>query len=141
MKKLNILGIRKKAILSHFRGIKEEVSVMMPITEEQEKEIISSNKFVNDDYEINMNNIYAYGEINLNTQEDINAIKSFNLIDDGDTANIVYSNTNYETGEVEYDKIPKYYNEWDILKWFKYNLCLIGNPKRIIIFKIRRNEL
>jgi len=141
MKKLNIFGIRKKVILSHFRGIKEEVSVMMPITEEQEKEIISSNKFVNDDYEINMDNIYAYGEINLNTQEDINAIKSFNLIDDGDTANIVYSNTNYETGEVEYDKVPKYYSEWDILKWFKYNLCLIGNPKRIIIFKIRRNEL
>lgn len=84
--------------------------------------------------------IYLYGEINLNDKNDINYLNKFKnaILNPYDISSFIYSNFNYETGDVEAneDGIYKGYQIMnDTLKWFKFNHCIIGKPSRIIIYK------
>lgn len=145
-KEVNLLGIRsKKAILCHsevMKGVHSYI-IMEEITEEEELRIDKSHKYYGEkQYErkdgiiIQDKNIYIYGEVNLKDENDINIITSFNLINHDYDKNWVHSNFDYERGVfTTIDGVAKTYPTSDPILWFKYNHCLIGKPKRIIIYK------
>lgn len=142
MKILKLNGIRKRAILCRSNDVIKTVIVMIPITEEQEKEI-DDNGYINvDGLKINASNIYCYGNIDINNNEDLKSIEKFDLIGKGDDDNYIYSNYNYEKGIVEYDSnVPKTYPINNTIEWFKYNYLLIGKPERILIYKCKMHDL
>lgn len=141
-KVMNLFGIRKKAILSRIKVMGNTVyTVMRPITEENEKALDVYEKITIDDRVIVKDNIYCYGEININNEEDVNYIKKFNIINLEDN-NSIHSNYDFETGEVTIEgNVAKMYDCYDVVKWFKYNYLLIGKPERIIIYKCRKEDL
>ena len=142
-KVINLLGIRQKVILCRIDNINGKYNnvYIEPITEEQELRIDNSQKYYNEiRYElkdgtiITSKSIYAYGEINVEDINDINQIKSFNLINS--EGGIINSNFNYDKGcSIIKDNVATYYTTWDPIKWFMYCYCLIGKPNRIIIYK------
>ena len=142
-KVINLLGIRQKVILCRIDNINGKYNnvYIEPITEEQELRIDNSQKYYNeirhelkDGTIITSKGIYAYGEINVEDINDINQIKSFNLINS--EGGIINSNFNYDKGcSIIKDNVATYYTTWDPIKWFMYCYCLIGKPNRIIIYK------
>lgn len=141
-KVINLFGIRKKAILSRIKVMGNTVyTVMRPIIEENEKALDVYEKITIDDRVIVKDNIYCYGEININNEEDVNYIKKFNIINLEDN-NSIHSNYDFETGEVAIEgNVAKMHDCYDVIKWFKYNYLLIGKPERIIIYKCRKEDL
>ena len=140
-KKLNLLGIRKKVILCHTKslaGVTE--TVMRPITEEDEQNLDKWECINVDGKRIDKKDIYCYGEINLSSNDDVEYIKKFNLLDT-DNGGIIHSNFNYQEGYALIEGIAKTYPTFDIIEWFKYNHCLIGKPTRIIIYKCKKENL
>lgn len=117
--------------------------VMEAISEAQENRIDNSSKYFgeiryerNDKVIIPAKDIYLYGEVDFNNEEDIKNIERFNLIDKEDSGNWIYSNFNYEKGcYTSIDGHAKGYNTWDCIKWFKYCYVLLGKPQRIIVYK------
>ena len=142
MLKRDIMGIRSKVILNRY---KNDYLVMEAITEEQEKEIdlrgeLDEIYYITDNnVKVNSRNIFLYGEIDLNNIADINLLKTSDIITQeiNNAANIP-SNFNYEEGTVyaNEEKIFKFHDTWDKIKWFKFNHCLLGKPNRIIIYRI-----
>lgn len=140
MKELNLLGIRKKTILCRIEGYGISFVVVRPISKNDEKQLDDNGYIDIDNNRIDKKDIYCYGEIDLLCQDDIEYIKKFNLIDtyNGGT---VHSNFNYEKGIVMYEGTVKTYPTFDVIEWFKYNYCLIGKPKHIIIYKCKKEDL
>lgn len=140
-KKLNLLGIRKKVILCHTKSLAGVTyTVMRPITEEDEQNLDKWECINVDDKRINKKDIYCYGEINLSSNDDVEYIKKFNLLDT-DNGGIIHSNFNYQKGYVVIETVAKTYPTFDAIEWFKYNHCLIGKPARIIIYKCKKEDL
>ena len=141
-KVINLLGIRKKAILCRIKTLGNFIyTVMRPITEEQEKELDDMEKITIDGITIDKDNIYCYGQFDINNEEDLNYIKKFNIIN-LEADNAVHSNINYEYGTVAIEgNIAKTYSCYDVVKWFKYQYLLIGKPNRIIVYKCHKHEL
>lgn len=124
-------------------GGKYQVVFMEAIDENIEKKIDNSEKYFGsicyqreDGADIPAKNIFLYGELDLNNPDDIENIEVFELIGKNMGDNYIYSNFNYENGTIEIENnIIKGYNTWNPLLWFKYCHCLIGKPKRIIVYK------
>jgi hypothetical protein len=111
---------------------------MEAIDEQQEKRIDNSKKYYGsirydkEDEVIVGSNIYLYGEVDLNNEEDLELIENFNLIDS--TGGRIYSNFDYKDGKfTTIDGIAKQYTTWNPVLWFSYCHVLIGKPKRIPI--------
>lgn len=139
--KLNLLGIRKKVILYHIKSLVGiTYTVMRPITEEDEKNIDKLKYLDIDNRHIDKKDIYCYGEINLSSDDDIQYLKKFNLLDT-DNGGIIHSNFNYQEGYAVIETVAKTYPTFDAIEWFKYNHCLIGKPARIIIYKCKKEDL
>lgn len=142
MKTLKLNGIRKRAILCRSNDFVKTVVVMIPITEEQEKEIDDNSYIDINNLRIAANSIYCYGNIDITNNDDLKSIEKFDLINKGDDDNYIHSNYDYEKGEVKYEgKIPKTYPINDAVEWFKYNHLLIGKPERILIYKCKMHDL
>lgn len=142
IKLVNLLGIRKKVILSRTKYMGNiSCVVMRGITKEQEENIDKNKAISFGNTVIGENEIYCYGQLDINNKEDVKYLKQFNLID-LDAENFVHSNYDYDKGTVEIntDRISVY-PTWNIVNWFKYNHLLIGKPKRIIIYKCKKSEL
>ena len=141
-KVVNLLGIRKKAILSRIKFMGDIVyTVMRELTEEQEKKLDTFESVKIDDNIIGKDDIYCYGEFDVTNDEDINYIKKLNIIN-LDSENFVHSDYNFETGKVIVEgNLAKTHPTWDVVEWFKYNYLLIGKPKRIIIYKCKKHNL
>lgn len=141
-KVVNLLGIRKKAILCRIKTMGNFVyTVIRPITEEEEKVLDSDEKIVIDGNTITKDNIYCYGEFDVTNEEDIKYIKKFNIIN-LDEVNSVHSDFDFDTGKVKIEgTVAKTYSCYDVVKWFKYNYVLIGKPNRILIYKCKKEEL
>lgn len=140
MKELNLLGIRQKAILSRTKNIGEDTfTVIRPLTAAQEKELDDTEKVIIDGKHISRKSIYIYGEVNLDSKEDIDTIAKFDLVSpDGGT---IYSNFDYAKGCATFDEHVKFRLTYDVLDWFKYNYCLIGKPARIVIYECLKSSL
>lgn len=142
MKKIiNLLGIRERVKLCRIKESKDIVAIMQPITEEQENELDKYHQININGNVIKQDNIYVYGQLNLDCEDDINYIKKFNLLNTNDEGNIIYSNIDWENASVEFETTPKQYATWDCLLWFEYNYILIGRPERVIIYKINKSLL
>ena len=145
MKKINIRGICAKAILHHFNNY---LVVMEAISESTVKKIedeLENSKNLTfrtkDGYLITQAEIFLYGHIDVENEKDKKLLESFeNRIWDYTQWNhIAYTGVNYKTGDVIRDEKRDAflrYSMCDIVKWIKYNLLLINNPKNIIIYKL-----
>lgn len=141
MKTINLLGIRKRAILTRFPRINGmDYAVLIPLTKEQYTNLDKEETIEIDNKSIDKKDIYAYGEININLEEDVNYIKKFKLIDSDNGGNI-YSTFDYTKGEATFEEIVKTKNTFDSIEWFKYNYCLIGKPYYILIYKCKKEDL
>lgn len=142
-KVINLLGMFQSVILCRVETLKgKSVGVYMePITEEQENRIDKSEKYYGsirydrgDGAVIDAKSIYLYGEVNFEDENDIYQIERFNLINED--GNYIYSNFDYDKGcFTTIEGKAKSYPTWNALTWFKYCYCLIGKPKRIIVYK------
>lgn len=142
MKKLNLNGIREKAILCRTKGIVEDnFTVMRAIDEHQEKELDKYEQTVINGKTISRKSIYVYGEVNPDSKDDIELINKLHLMDDSDKGNTMHSGFKFATGEVEYEDNVKYRITWDCIEWFKYNYCLIGKPQRVVIYECAKSSL
>jgi hypothetical protein len=122
---------------------------MEPITLQQEHAIDINHGLIlkntnEEDFRVDIRDIYLYGHINLNNISDINAIINKNLVDNRvlENCNRLPSNFNYEKGTIT--PISEIYKEaptYDPLAWFKYNHCLIGKPERVIVYRTTKSNL
>ena len=139
-KEYNLLGLKKSTILylTKFNNRITSQTVMRELRPEEEKQCDDNSLeyvHVNDNVSINKRHILLYGEVNLNNPSDVEAIKRYCYIPEDYNA-YIHSNFNYDKGNfVTIDGIAKGCITFDALLWFKYNYCLIGKPKKIIIFK------
>lgn len=136
----NLLGLRKTTILFLSR-IGDKISsetIMRELTPELEEQCEDDNLsyvHLNDKVSINKNNIIVFGELDLNDPNDIESIKEYCYIPEDYDAHIL-SNFNYKDGTyTTIDGIAKSYITYNPVLWFKYNHCLIGKPKKILIYK------
>jgi len=123
---------------------------MEPITEEEEQRIDKSSKYYGeirhvkeDGYIIPSKDIYLYGTVDLDNEEDIKYIEKFNLIDTKPYAcNWIYSNFDFDKGcFTTIDGIAKGYSTQDAFIWFLFNYVLLGKPERIIIYNYPVNKI
>ena len=145
MQKINIMGIRSKVILNRLDSnflIMEELSEkdneMLDVAVEYEKEV---NILIDNKYTIRNRDIFLYGEIDLNNNDDVQLLLNTDIITDNiNNASNIPSDFDYETGDVYKNKdgIYKCHDTWNKIDWFKFNHCLLGKPKRIIIYRINR---
>ena len=145
MQKINIMGIRSKAIMNRTH---ENYLVMQAITEEEELAIDNAMdtedtiRFVLEGkYVIPGRDIFLYGHVDINNPDDLEVIKNSKIVTEeiNEAANVP-SNFNYETGDVYSDQegIFRCHDTWDKVKWFKFNHLLIGKHERIIIYRINK---
>jgi len=138
------MGIRSSVILNKYKA---DWLIMEEITEEQEKEIDIRGD-IDEIYYITKSNvkipakdIFLYGEIDLNNHSDLELIRKADIITQevNNAANIP-SDFDYETGIVYSDNndIFRTHDTWNKLDWFKFNHCLLGKPKRLIIYRINK---
>lgn len=138
---INLLGIREKAILCHFDNICE-LAVMKAISKTDEENIDKGLRFNTGKEYIDKSKIIMYGEINFNNKDDIRLIKHKNLMFPEIVSNFVYSTFNFDEGiATPVNYVYKIKPEIDPVKWFKYNYCLIGKPKHIIVYKTTKSKL
>lgn len=145
MKIRSILGIRpKKVMICRTESIKGNLPVFIEaITEDDEKAIEDSKakrgdvNFLTASGEIVDNSrIYMFGEVDLNTEEDLHIIEKYNLV--SPNGNCINSDFDYDKGTVTIDK---WYQTFNPIIWFKYCHCLLGKPKRIIVYRTSNKSL
>ena len=106
-KKLNLLGIRKKVILCHTKSLAGVTyTVMCPITEQDEQDLDKWEYINIYGKHIDKKDIYCYGEINLSSNDDVEYIKKFSLLDT-DNGGTIHSNFNYQEGCAIIEEIAK----------------------------------
>lgn len=141
LQEINLLGIRKQTILCHFEKICDLV-VMKEITETDEKNIDKGLRFNTGTQFIERDKIILYGEIDFNNKNDVKLIKNKNLMFPEIVSNIVYSTFDYKSGiATSINNVYKMTIEVNPVKWFMYNYCLIGKPKRVIVYKTTKSYL
>lgn len=146
-RRYNIMGCRKRVTLCHTNVSKDKYYVYMEaITEEQEKEIDKSEeiygeyRYETDEFDITGRDIYLFGEVNLEREDDRLLIKANNLINDNEGSWII-SDYDYDTGEVcTREGILWKYPTYKALEYFKYCYVLLGKPSRIIIYRKKYNN-
>lgn len=147
-KSMNIMGIRRRVVLNHFD--KHGKIILQVLTDEEEKQIDKSivkygelTYLLDNKIKVRAKNIYLYGDINLDNQEDNKLLEKFNKIicDEYAISNFIYSNVDYKTGKVYSDERGIYlgYTCMNWNKWFNFNYLLLGKPKKIIIYSISKN--
>lgn len=142
MKEINLLGIRKRAILSRIKAISgQDVVVMKPIDEDAEKLLDKEGVIVMDGVTISQKSVFFYGSIDFSNPEDLDFIKKCSLIDDSQQGNIIHSKFDYNKGVAYCDEVPKTRPTWDAIEWMKYNYCLIGKPERVIVYQTKQSYL
>ncbi len=144
-KQMNILGIKKRVILARFEF---NSIVMEAIDEDAEKALDKQSEKDNINYFFNnlclkSKDIVLYGEINLNNKKDIQCLEKYkNILCNPDSIfNWIKSNFDYENSTITSNDEGIYqgYQTYQVLKWFMYNYCLIGKPKRILIYHYPTN--
>ncbi len=146
-KPMSVLGILKVATLCHIKAWRKESVILVPITAKEEKSIDVNNRFTlnlnSGDYTIPMDNIYMYGDINPDNDDDLDMIFNQELIDSNeDTPCFVPSSFDYDKAEIiAIDNIVKRSPTWKPIKWFKWNYTLIGKPSKVVCCKVTTNIL
>ena len=142
----NILKKRKRVFLSHIKIDKVHIKIYMePLDEQVEVQLDRMAKKHIEGYyttsvhtRIPIKDIINYGDIDINSKEDIDFIKKAPIIDDNNGF-YMKSGLDYELGLVFSDEegIYREYQSWDKVKLFKLKHCLINKAPKIIIYKER----
>lgn len=121
-------------------AFQHHMTIMLPIDDKIEKKIDNKKTFNiqwnGHDYLVKPKNVFAYGEINLEDEDDIDIIYKCNIAipDDGIW---VYSDYDYKTNTSKYrDGKLLQYTSYDNLKIFKQCYGMLGCPKSILLFKV-----
>ena len=137
----NLLGLRKSTTLFLFRynnGKISKVVTLQPLSENEEKQCEDDNTpyiELDNGKHIKKDRIILYGDIDIKNQNDLNSIAYYCYIPEDYNA-IIYGNFNYDKGIFRTkDGIAKDAITYDPILWFKYNHCLIGKPKKVLIYK------
>lgn len=149
---INLMGIQKKAVLARFRSTVVEMS---ELTDEEEIKIEKNKDAIlgvtiklKNGCSFNCKNIILYGDIDFKSKADLRYIKSkkTRLINLDSDQNILKSNFDYELGgyrklykpatkSTHEEYVDGWYPTYNVIKWLKYNHCLIGKPKKIVIYE------
>lgn len=142
---INILGLKKKVVIYRFdHGKTRNCIIMEPISEKEEDRIDKSASYfgatrhvLENGHVVDKRDVYMYGKIDLENEEDINIIKQKNIVDLSLTESWVYTDIDFNTGNViaNNGKFLKYPTA-DPLLWFKFNHLLLGKPERVIIYRM-----
>lgn len=141
---INILGRRKSQILSRFNeGSRFPCIILEGINEDLENKIDAIVKYggsvkLSTGKIITKNDVYVYGDINLNSKADVQYLSKFRkIILNSYTMNaFIPTSFDYKHGTYTAEDGVALGSPFqaDFLKWFKYNYCLIGKPNKIIIY-------
>lgn len=148
MQKINLMGIRSSVILNRYNAnvlimeaLSEQEEFLIDQTEKLEEEMYFMKQVGKNQVRIPARDIFLYGEININNQDDLDLLRNSDIItqDVNQAANIP-SDFDYESGfAFSNDRnVFKTHDTWDKIDWFKFNHCLIGKPSRIIIYRINK---
>lgn len=135
-----MVGIREGAKLMLSRTDKGVPIYIRGITHEQEIKIDKSKIYYGEIRFVDENNnhirykdIYMYGEVNVDSDGDLALIERYNFIPK--EGGWMYSNFDYEEGNYITTKLRHLqFPTYNAIDWFLYNHCLIGKPKRIIVY-------
>lgn len=142
---INILESQQICYLSHTNSY---VVGMIPISDKDELDLdklseeqkggysfIVPNVLGEIHFVIPRSNILLYGDIDMSNNDDVNCL--YNKYNDIiGNHNRIRTHVDYKTGDVELINNKVMMSEtWDIELWMKYNLLLLGNPKKVMIFK------
>lgn len=135
---------------SDFMKGKPSVVIMEAITEQEEQRIDKSSKYYgsivhtrNDGYVVPSKDIFLYGEVDFDNEDDLRSIERYELIDsEYDAINWIHSNFDFEKGcFTTVDGIAKGYPTWDTIKWFMYKYTLLGKPQRVIVYRCPKSMI
>ncbi len=143
---VKVFGTKKIVTLSRFNENSRVPSVVMEaIDEKDEEEIDAIIKYggsikLKSKNVVNKEDIYVYGDININSKSDISYLEKFKRIILNPYTMCTFIPTNFDFKAGSYScsvltgsTIGSPFQS-DYLKWFKWNYCLLGNPKKIIIY-------
>lgn len=120
------------------------ITVMTYITEEEENLIDNlKDKTLqltrgNRVFDVRMNQIHCYGEVDFENQDDLDTIDGFKFLDFlGGVGIHIYSRYNYKTHSCSSPKRNALWTEtWSPAELAKYAHGFLGKPQRIILFTI-----
>lgn len=140
-KEYNLLGLRKTTTLFLFRyanGKINKIITLRPLSENEEKQCEDDSKLyieLDNGICIKKDRIILYGDIDIKNQNDLNSIAYYCYIPEDYNA-ILHAHFDYDKGSfTTKDGIAKDTITYDPILWFKYNHCLIGKPKKVLIYK------
>ncbi len=144
---ISLLGIRPNGTVLYRSNNRKDgkfTIVMESITEKDEEKIDKSViyyneiRYVKDENTIiRAKDIYLYGKVDFDNDDDLDFIEKFNLINSSiKDNNMMHANFNYDNGTcTTINGVIKTTSTWDAIEWFMYNYVLIGKPERIIVYK------
>ena len=123
-------------------SIRTQLTVMIPIDEEEEKLIDNIDKSVliftrgNRTFSVSMRDIYCYGEVDFEDKDTLNQISEFKFLDYlGEVGVPIYSRYDYKTHSCSSSKQHCLWMEtWNPAELAKIAHCYLGKPKRILLF-------
>lgn len=136
--KITLNNDKKLAVINKFMNFGTKYAVVMiPINEEQEKEIDTTASIQINNLLIADKDIYCYGNIDFYNEEDIKGINSFDWIPDNKGV-VIPAKFDYETNTCETINMKIGHHEtFDNLKVSMYCHAAIGKPERCLIFKCK----
>lgn len=140
-KEYNLLGLRKSTTLFLFRYANGKISkivTLRPLSENEEKQCEDDNTpyiELDNGVHIKKNRVILYGDIDITNKNDLNSIAYYCYIPEDYDARL-HAYFNYDKGSfTTKDGVAKDTITYDPILWFKYNHCLIGKPKKVLIYK------
>ena len=146
MTTINVFGTKKKVTLSRFsENTRVPCVIMEAIDDKTEEEIDAIIKYggnvtLKSKNIIDKTNIYVYGDINVESKTDILYLQKFKniILNPYNSCTFIPTGFDFKKGTYTYDECdgPAKGSPFqsNYLKWFKWNYCLIGKPKKIIIY-------
>lgn len=120
---------------------KEIAIVMMPISEKQENALDNGSEIKLGSRWIAAEQIFCYGEMNFDNEDDIQLINNFEWIIEKKGL-VIPANYDYDKHTCEaYDLKIGHHETFDNIKVVKYAHGCLNKPQRSIIFKIKVDEL
>lgn len=143
-KTYNLLGKkRKRVLMCHLKSNSITSDCIMEVLSDKEEktmdslsETVGEARITRKGKTIRGKDIVLYGSVNLKSEKDVKAILDAHVI--GEYGSWLYSNFDYEKGcyTTKDNGISRQYYTCDVLKYFKFCHCLLGKPKKIIIYKV-----
>lgn len=131
-----------RILCSNANGYNIRRTIMIPISEQEEKDIDnigdSTLKFKrgNMSFSVKMKDIYCYGEVDFTNEEDLDQIDSFNFLDYlGANGIRIYSNYDYKTHSCKASNKKLLWTEtWCPSVVAQITHGYLGKPQRILLF-------